>query len=718
MRGIGGRTASAWVAALALVATGCTSAPTPSSTTPAPATSTATPAAQSQAVEAGNYEILVPAAALDAGQSITASLVEPPEQPPAGIEPVGQAVSVDVMGGDGRLTGAAEAQVLVHPDSPPTTDEVVGVLWEDGRGGWQVLPTVREGASYRATTSHLSIGFFARVNPEQIAEDMVDDVTRYLSGRVDVAQPSCGDEQALREAGIEVVSDWGDSVKWCAGIQDGAPVVKVANNRRAFTSIVYPSDWTVLNESTAGFSIDAAARSLGATWAALGTGRAGRTIDGGDTLVLQLPEGGTGQVTATVDGLATMVTALYFAADVLLAIASSVYKGAVPAATTLKQDLIAAFSGTAVDARLTSALLDCTKAISDSYGDATGNDSSVQVAKQTVQFAASCGPAVVRASSSVLSTVGNALVVGFLASAVGIVATAIHLAVVSVRSIWDDIAAFGGSSDPVYDISVYARDQTSIPVDPDKQLTWLYLLPIDADRGQADRADVLLPDADGTQVRMPNSTRQWVGCDGAPATARVDLSGRFTRFRAWAGLRPGTPDDVTVDFTVAAEGVELSRVEVSPSSGARIDVDVTGVDVLVLSAERIAGTCQADPVAYGVWGDGAVVGPPGEAGPQGSPPESDESPTAPGGSWPTGDNDGSPIFWTMLGVELVFPDWVSCSASGRLCLVGSGSQVLVYDAAELERIGTVPAVDDPVAALKRLGLPDNEITEALTPGAP
>lgn len=224
-----------------------------------------------------------------------------------------------------RLTGPAQ----IRFDPPDLPDGAVPVVfWEDGAGGWDLLPhRVAADGSILARTRHFSWGFLGSFDPVAWIADHGPDWGRNILGRAGADQPACGDERAPRDAGIQVVSDSGDPVKWCFGIEDGQQVLKVTNNKTSFIEVTYPSTWSVREGQSRAVSPEALARSLGSQLAEASTGRAARVIDAADTLTLLVPDGVGGRVTTSLSTLAWALTGLAMGLSVYGQVASLMKAG-------------------------------------------------------------------------------------------------------------------------------------------------------------------------------------------------------------------------------------------------------------------------------------------------------------------------------------------------------------------------------------------------------
>ncbi|MFG3037461.1 NPCBM/NEW2 domain-containing protein [Streptomyces sp. NPDC048330] len=106
---------------------------------------------------------------------------------------------------------------------------------------------------------------------------------------------------------------------------------------------------------------------------------------------------------------------------------------------------------------------------------------------------------------------------------------------------------------------------------------------------------------------FPRSTGAWVGCEGEPAGMTYTLNGRFTALVAKAGLRPHTPDGIVAEMVVETDGKPRTTVRVTRATAASVEIDLTGVDTLRLTAEKVQGTCGTSDTPYGAWGDAVLL---------------------------------------------------------------------------------------------------------------
>lgn len=106
----------------------------------------------------------------------------------------------------------------------------------------------------------------------------------------------------------------------------------------------------------------------------------------------------------------------------------------------------------------------------------------------------------------------------------------------------------------------------------------------------------------------PSSTGMWVGCDGEIATTTYQLGGQYARLHAVAGLQPHAPDKLTVKVTISGDDKPLQEFVVGKSKTEPVDLDVTGVDELVVSAIAVdRSQCGVSGTPYGAFGTAVLT---------------------------------------------------------------------------------------------------------------
>ncbi|GAB2962851.1 hypothetical protein GCM10027280_59680 [Micromonospora polyrhachis] len=141
-------------------------------------------------------------------------------------------------------------------------------------------------------------------------------------------------------------------------------------------------------------------------------------------------------------------------------------------------------------------------------------------------------------------------------------------------------------------------------VDGSQGDTHLYRLTVVA--GDASRSGYRI-DSTLAGDRYPKSTALWVGCDGKPLTISYEIDGRYKRLAATAGLDAHTPAGLAAKIVVAGDGKTRKSVTVTRDTTAAIDIDVTGVRLLTLSAVRTKGSCELASRPYGALGDALLI---------------------------------------------------------------------------------------------------------------
>ncbi len=365
---------------------------------------------------------------------------------PDGVTPISNLVRVNLSG-----VKLQKPATISFPRPTGTGEDPLVVMWEDGQGGWMALPTRSSSTRVSAQTVHFSGGFLARIDVQAWASSRLEDLKNYITGRSDVDQPTCGDEGAARAGGVKLLSDGGDSVKWCYGVEDGHTVVKVANNRRTFTSVTYPKAWKVKNGASISISADTLARALG-TWAAeaVSRGKAARVVDGGDTLTLVLPDGASGRVTAESDFTAWSVSAIAFGLEIASGVRSAF---GVEAGDSFGRFMSVVTGGGPDFESYTAALKTCTKAIGELV---KSNADAAEAASDVLKLMWKCVPSLAAADLKATgwTMFGAGIFLQMLVGAVAAILTAVNLLVTGIREIWDEVASFGGKSDAIYDIVI------------------------------------------------------------------------------------------------------------------------------------------------------------------------------------------------------------------------------------------------------------------------
>jgi hypothetical protein len=150
-----------------------------------------------------------------------------------------------------------------------------------------------------------------------------------------------------------------------------------------------------------------------------------------------------------------------------------------------------------------------------------------------------------------------------------------------------------------------ATGRPAAPVQPALSRIPLYSLRADvnADGPSGQRVSTVLG-----STTFPDSTSMFVGCADKPATLAYRLDGAGVRLTAAAGLTgDATPGDLVARVTVTGDGRTLAEVTVSLDRQASIAANLTGVRLMVISTQRISGSCTLSGQPYGVLGNAQLL---------------------------------------------------------------------------------------------------------------
>lgn len=280
-------------------------------------------------VEAGSVEVVLPAGAATGGK-LAVQQGPGPENVPEGVLALGSSAMVSLF--EGSLEGTME--VSFEPPVELTAEHVPIVMAKDAEGEWQWRPTAWDGGQSRVTAELSTPGhvFLARFDRDPWLEELGSELESKRNDPRKVEPPTCGDEESVVDDGLQVSSEPGEVLLWCAGVDtirstaavsgfdvdhvtEGvqAPVLRLTNHTRMFQEVGYPDEWLEVDGSRrgalAGQSLRERLGLSGTTREGLGT----RVVDAGDTLTLLLPAEPAGTVTADLSAAAWTLSVLDFA---------------------------------------------------------------------------------------------------------------------------------------------------------------------------------------------------------------------------------------------------------------------------------------------------------------------------------------------------------------------------------------------------------------------
>jgi hypothetical protein len=266
---------------------------------------------------ASGVTVEVPAGALAHPAAVT---VKPTAPDPA------LADQVDLVGPfvDINVAGALTAPVTVRlplPDPLPPAGTPAGldpsttmVVLHFTQGTWVVVPATfdlqaRTVTFQTSTFSQFGLGQLLTAAATTIVQAAITNLT---SGVISfVTAPNCG-------TGVNDAASWGSTpvntpVVWCAVLHaDGTRLVQIANRRRYGLTVTVSGPGSVISNGT-GISAEISGLAGNSRLVAIGPG---------ETATIGIPAGATGTVVRYgYDGISQLLTGLYTAADVIVAMA-------------------------------------------------------------------------------------------------------------------------------------------------------------------------------------------------------------------------------------------------------------------------------------------------------------------------------------------------------------------------------------------------------------
>ena len=308
-------------------------------------------------VRVGAVEVVLPAGAATDGE-LSVEEAPAPENVPEGVLAMGGSAVVTLS--DGSLDGTME--VSFDPPAELTVEHVPIVMAEDEQGEWQWQPTTWDGGQSPVTAEVGRPGrvFLARFDRTPWLAELGEEFAAKASNLSSVAAPTCGDEDTLVEGGLQLSSEPGEVLLWCAGVDtiestpavagadadydaEGvqAPVLRLRNNSRMHQEVGYPAAWLPVDGSGRGSLPGQALRERLGLAGSTRDGLATRVLAPGDTLNLLLPAGATGTVTADLSAAAWTLSSLDFATSTYSRLVTGVDEELGDSVRSAREDLLA-----------------------------------------------------------------------------------------------------------------------------------------------------------------------------------------------------------------------------------------------------------------------------------------------------------------------------------------------------------------------------------------
>lgn len=224
--------------------------------------------------------------------------------------------------------------------------------------------------------------------------------------------------------------------------------MRITNNRSTFTEMTYPKSWTVIDGDSVSFSTDTLARAIGAAYN-VGSGRASRIVDGGDTLVLRLPDGASGTLVADISVMSWLMSGVVDAVQTVGSVAEKAGFAGKGASVLSHSKLSNIFFGTR-DTDVTAAMRTCADSISVQTDEPIDQNTFLSLGRLSLTCGAKVGSVLLKRGQGAIAS-------GVISAIVGAVLLAVELgefAASTLRYLWDEVASFGGQSSPEYRIRV------------------------------------------------------------------------------------------------------------------------------------------------------------------------------------------------------------------------------------------------------------------------
>jgi hypothetical protein len=308
------------ITAVMMIAAGCSRT---SSAQPKPPGSTVNVSATRPAIlQVGSAAVSLPAGAVAGHGKLAGRILAPPAGPPDGTTFASPVYDFEV--GGTVLTGQANLTLPVTAATPAgaagAPDVAVLVYWDATQRAWTPLTTATYDKATRTVAGpsrHLSIWAVLRVNATSILAAVSRALLTYVGVSGIAPQPKCPGADPVAARGVNVVSDKGSIVEWCAGVSTGSLQLVIANNREYALEADYPAAWTMQRIDPPGPIFDQAVASLSQMLTQPISGDTPVIIPGGQSIRITVPIGAAGEVRTRPTPGAYLLDALIYGADTL-----------------------------------------------------------------------------------------------------------------------------------------------------------------------------------------------------------------------------------------------------------------------------------------------------------------------------------------------------------------------------------------------------------------
>jgi hypothetical protein len=265
-------------------------------------------------------DVQVPVHAVAGAGTLVGAVAQAPAPAPSGMQFAGPVYRLEVTGA--RLTEQVRLTVPVPSLSGTAADGPDAALlayYDNAAHAWVPVEARYDAASgtLTALTPHLSVWTVLRVDTGKL----LDGADSLLKGFLDISsttgQPSCPGQSDLAAVGVKTASDKGDLVKWCAGVEEGQPLLRVADNRYYAMEADYPDSWAASHVGDTDPLTAEIVADIAKELSPAATGGRSVIIPGGEQEQFVVPAGAVGQLDVRPSSEAFLIDALVYGADTL-----------------------------------------------------------------------------------------------------------------------------------------------------------------------------------------------------------------------------------------------------------------------------------------------------------------------------------------------------------------------------------------------------------------
>ena len=183
----------------------------------------------------------VAAGAVTGAGTLNGHSVNSPAPPPVGLQAAGKTYELQIVGA--TLKGEV---ILSFPARGPAAPAPVLAFYDSSAKQWTAVASTYNPAQQTVTarSSHLSIWSVFTVDTGKLLQGGTNLLEGLLGTSDRAEEQSCPNSGSQAALGISVSGPAQGLVRWCAGSSvNGAPIVKIVDNRGYAIELTYPSSW-------------------------------------------------------------------------------------------------------------------------------------------------------------------------------------------------------------------------------------------------------------------------------------------------------------------------------------------------------------------------------------------------------------------------------------------------------------------------------------------